>query len=84
MEMMIPYQNLYVYEISGAISDSKNFFKEDFIGCWNEEKVSFLFFTYPHHDEEVERPLNQESIKTYQRLQEKNWLTHSAAPSSAL
>jgi ribosomal protein L11 methyltransferase len=50
---MIPYQNLYIYEISGAISDSKNFFKEDFIGCWNEGEASFLFFSQPH-DEEVE------------------------------
>jgi ribosomal protein L11 methyltransferase len=50
--MMIPYQNLYIYEISGAISDSKKFFKEDFIGCWNEGGTSFLFFSQPH-DEEV-------------------------------
>jgi hypothetical protein len=50
---MIPYQNLYIYEISGAVSDSKNFFKEDFIGCWNEGETSFLFFSQPH-DEEVE------------------------------
>jgi ribosomal protein L11 methyltransferase len=53
MDIMIPYQNLYVYEISGAISDSKKFFKEDFIGCWNEGEASFLFFSQPH-DEEVE------------------------------
>jgi ribosomal protein L11 methyltransferase len=45
---MIPYQNLYIYEISGDISDSRNFFKEDFIGCWNEGEVSFLFFSQPH------------------------------------
>jgi ribosomal protein L11 methyltransferase len=49
---MIPYQNLYIYEISGAISDSRNFFKEDFIGCWNEGETSFLFFSQPH-DQEV-------------------------------
>ena len=49
---MIPYSNLYIYEISRAISDSKNFFKEDFIGCWNEGESSFLFFSQPH-DEEV-------------------------------
>jgi ribosomal protein L11 methyltransferase len=53
MKRMIPYPNLYIYEISGAISDSKNFFKEDFIGCWNEGEASFLFFSQPH-DEEVE------------------------------
>jgi ribosomal protein L11 methyltransferase len=50
--MMIPYQNLYIYEVTGAISDSKKFFKEDFIGCWNEGETSFLFFSQPH-DEEV-------------------------------
>jgi ribosomal protein L11 methyltransferase len=49
---MIPYQNLYIYEISRAISDSRKFFKEDFIGCWNEGETSFLFFSQPH-DEEV-------------------------------
>lgn len=51
--MMIPYQTLYIYEISETISDSKDFFKEDFIGCWNEGEVSFLFFSKPH-EEEVE------------------------------
>ncbi len=51
--MMIPYQDLYIYEISGAISDSKKFFKEDFLGCWNEGETSFLFFSQPH-DEEVD------------------------------
>ena len=53
LSMIIPYPNLYVYEISGAISDSRKFFKEDFIGCWNEGEASFLFFSQPH-DEEVE------------------------------
>ncbi len=51
--MMIPYQNLYIYEISGAIPDSKKIFKEDFLGCWNEGEASFLFFSQPH-DEEVD------------------------------
>jgi len=51
--MKIPYQNLYIYEVSGEIPDSRNFFKEDFIGCWNEGEVSFLFFSQPH-DVEVE------------------------------
>ena len=50
--MMIPYQNLYIYEMPAAISDSKKIFKEDFLGCWNEGETSFLFFSRPH-DEEV-------------------------------
>lgn len=49
--MMIPYQNLYIYEISGVISDSRDFFKLDFIGCWNEGEISFLFFSQPHDDD---------------------------------
>ncbi len=47
---MLPYQTLYIYEISGAISDSKTLFKEDFIGCWNEGEASFLFFSRPHDE----------------------------------
>ncbi|HUL23650.1 MAG TPA: 50S ribosomal protein L11 methyltransferase [Thermodesulfobacteriota bacterium] len=50
--MTIPYQNLYIYEMSAAIPDSKKIFKEDFLGCWNEGETSFLFFSQPH-DEEV-------------------------------
>jgi ribosomal protein L11 methyltransferase len=53
LSTMIPYQNLYIYEIYGEISDSRDFFKEDFIGCWNEGEISFLFFSQPH-DVEVE------------------------------
>ncbi len=49
--MMIPYQNLYIYEISGTISDSKKYFREDFIGCWNEGESSFLFFSQPHDEQ---------------------------------
>jgi ribosomal protein L11 methyltransferase len=53
MEIMIPYETLYIYEICGEIQGLRNFFKEDFIGCWNEEGSSFLFFSLPH-DEQVE------------------------------
>jgi ribosomal protein L11 methyltransferase len=59
--MVIPYQTLYIYEISGAISDSRNFFKEDFIGCWNEGETSFLFFSKPH-EEEVELFIKKKGV----------------------
>jgi len=49
---MLPYENLYIYEISGALSHSRRFFQKDFIGCWNEGEVSFLLFSAPR-DEEV-------------------------------
>jgi ribosomal protein L11 methyltransferase len=50
--VMIPYQDLYIYEVSGELLGSRNYFKEDFVGCWNEGDVSFLFFSAPH-DKEV-------------------------------
>jgi ribosomal protein L11 methyltransferase len=53
MDMMIPYKNLYIYEISGVVLGSRSFFTEDFIGCWNEGEASYLFFAQPH-DGEVE------------------------------
>jgi len=61
LSMMIPYQTLYIYEISGTILDSRNFFKEDFIGCWNEGEISFLFFSQPH-DEEVELFIKKKGV----------------------
>ena len=58
---MIPYHDLHIYEISGEVSDSKNFFKKDFMGCWNEGDVSCLFFSAPH-DEEVQALLKKKNL----------------------
>lgn len=71
---MIPYETLYIYEISGEIQGSRNFFKEDFIGCWNEEGSSFLFFSLPH-DEQVETFANQRGLSLLTRniLDYKAW-----------
>jgi ribosomal protein L11 methyltransferase len=51
--MRLPYQDLHIYEISGEVLGSKHIFKEDFLGCWNEGEISFLFFSAPH-DQEVQ------------------------------
>jgi len=73
--MMIPYQTLYIYEISGMISDSRDFFKEDFIGCWNEGEVSFLFFSKPHEEDmesfikERRLPLVSKNVLDYRAWQ---------------
>jgi hypothetical protein len=48
--MSIPYQDLYIYEVSGEVTDSRLFFQKDFIGCWNEGDMSCLFFSAPHDD----------------------------------
>jgi ribosomal protein L11 methyltransferase len=49
---MTPYRDLYIYEVSGELLGSRGYFREDFVGCWNEGDVSFLFFSAPH-DREV-------------------------------
>jgi ribosomal protein L11 methyltransferase len=74
MKIMIPYETLYIYEIRGEIQGSRNFFKEDFIGCWNEQESSFLFFSQPH-DEEVEALVDQRglSLLTRNTLDYKAW-----------
>ncbi len=74
LSMMIPYQNLYIYEISGEILNSKRFFKEDFIGCWNEGEISFLFFSNPR-DEDVKALVNQKGLSLLSRnvLDYKAW-----------
>jgi ribosomal protein L11 methyltransferase len=74
MEIMIPYETLYIYEICGEIQSLRNFFKEDFIGCWNEQESSFLFFSQPH-DEEVEALVDQKglSLLTRNTLDYKAW-----------
>jgi ribosomal protein L11 methyltransferase len=74
MEIMIPYETLYIYEICGEIEGSRNFFKEDFIGCWNEEGSSFLFFSLPH-DEQVEAFADQRGLSLLTRniLDYKAW-----------
>ena len=70
---MVPYQDLYVYEISGEISAGRRFFKEDFIGCWNEGETSFLFFSKPH-DKEVEAFTDHRGFE----LRSRNFLDYKA------
>jgi ribosomal protein L11 methyltransferase len=74
MEKGIPYHDLYVYEVSGEISDSKTFFKEDFIGCWNEGEISCLFFSAPH-DHEVQAFIQKRRFRLLSRnvMDYKSW-----------
>jgi ribosomal protein L11 methyltransferase len=63
---MIPYKTLYIYEICGEIKGSRNFFKDNFIGCWNEQESSFLFFSQPH-EEEVKALVDQRGLSLLTR-----------------
>ncbi len=43
-----PYQDLYIYYLSGRFRPGRAFNPEDYIGCWEEGEFSFLFFTRPN------------------------------------
>ncbi|MFH0823708.1 MAG: 50S ribosomal protein L11 methyltransferase, partial [Pseudomonadota bacterium] len=43
--MMSPDTPLYVYEIAGSIRDRLNATPRSFVGLWNEDDVSYVFFT---------------------------------------
>ena len=74
VENVIPYRDLYVYEVSGEVSDSKTFFKEDFIGCWNEGEISCLFFSAPH-DHDVQAFIQKRPFRLLSRnvMDYKSW-----------
>ncbi|MBF0211074.1 MAG: 50S ribosomal protein L11 methyltransferase [Desulfamplus sp.] len=61
-----PYENLFIYYIQGVINDSnikKASLYPDFIGNWEEDEFSFLFFSAPC-DELVEKIVAQDSELT--------------------
>lgn len=42
-----PYAQLYIYYLQGRVEDSSVFAGTDFVGNWQEDDFSFLFFTRP-------------------------------------
>jgi ribosomal protein L11 methyltransferase len=42
-----PYQDLYIYYLSGRFRPGRGFQPEHYIGSWEEGEFSFLFFTRP-------------------------------------
>jgi ribosomal protein L11 methyltransferase len=74
VDKSIPYQDLYVYEVSGEIFNSKTYFKDDFIGCWNEGEISCLFFS-ASHDDEVQAFIQKKRFRLLSRnvMDYKSW-----------
>ena len=61
--MGLPYDKLFIYELSDEISVKGDVFGPDFIGCWKEEGSSFLFFTRNREEEVTEWLAQQGSAK---------------------
>lgn len=53
----INYENLYIYSIEGRVKPDFKIFGSDFIGNWEEENFSFLFFKSSSY-EKIEMLLN--------------------------
>ena len=54
-----PYEDLFIYYLSGRISDrEEETLGKNFIGNWVEEDSSFLFFSSDSHDV-IEQLINE-------------------------
>lgn len=42
-----PYKDLYIYYLKGHLASDSEIFYKDFIGNWEEDEFSFLFFSRP-------------------------------------
>ena len=51
-----PYKDLYIYYLQGRLKPDKKIFRSNFIGNWQEDEFSFLFFSKPSRSE-VEKML---------------------------
>jgi ribosomal protein L11 methyltransferase len=45
-----PYENLYIYYLKGHLSTENELYSNSFIGNWEEDEFSFLFFSQPADD----------------------------------
>jgi ribosomal protein L11 methyltransferase len=42
-----PYQELFIYYLKGRLKTVRDYFQDNFIGNWEEDDYSFLFFSSP-------------------------------------
>jgi ribosomal protein L11 methyltransferase len=46
-----PYDDLYIYQLGGKLTSHKEIVRSGFIGNWEEDDSSFLFFSEPAYEE---------------------------------
>lgn len=59
-----PYKDLFIYYLRGRLKSGQPLFQENFIGNWEEDNFSFLFFSSPAR-EDVEKLLRTQPHLTY-------------------
>ncbi|UCF91705.1 MAG: 50S ribosomal protein L11 methyltransferase [Desulfobacterales bacterium] len=60
----LPYENLYIYYLAGRLQTEKQIASQSFIGNWEEDDFTFLFFSAPA-EEEVTKLLRREPQLSY-------------------
>jgi ribosomal protein L11 methyltransferase len=56
----VPYKNLYIYYLKGRLRSDRTIVDHNFIGNWQEDESSFLFYSKPSR-EKVEKIISTES-----------------------
>jgi ribosomal protein L11 methyltransferase len=59
-----PYDDLYIYQMGGRLTSQKEIYQKRFIGNWEEDDFSFLFFSEPAQ-EEIEKLIGSQPELTY-------------------
>jgi ribosomal protein L11 methyltransferase len=59
-----PYNDLYIYQLGGRLTSQKEIHPQCFIGNWEEDDFSFLFFSDPV-PEEIKKLLRSQPHLTY-------------------
>jgi len=59
-----PYNELYIYQLGGRLTSQKEIHPQHFIGNWEEDDFSFLFFSDPA-PEEIKKLLRRQPHLTY-------------------
>ena len=59
-----PYDDLYIYQLGGKLTSHKEISRTSFIGNWEEDDFSFLFFSNPA-DEEIRVLLSAQPQLTF-------------------
>lgn len=59
-----PYNDLYIYQLGGRLTSQKEIHPQCFIGNWEEDDFSFLFFSNPV-PEEIQKLLRSQPHLTY-------------------
>lgn len=59
-----PYNDLYIYHLGGRLTSQKEIHPQSFIGNWEDDDFSFLFFSDPA-PEEIKKLLHSQPHLTY-------------------